>query len=105
MDIFNDPITGSFEDKLFSPLHVHMPSEFYDPASNESAGHCGLQHQYGMNESNIPEFFDSAINWCDLPREDSISQKPGSTVSNSRENGSGSDSDMETTNIPVNNHL
>lgn len=78
---------------------------FYHPVSNESDAHCGLQFQYGSNETNISELFDSVINWGEISGEGSISQKPTSTILNPRDNGSGSDSDVEMANIPVNSHL
>ncbi|XP_028806608.1 protein NTM1-like 9 [Neltuma alba] len=95
LDIFKEPITRPFDDKMFSPIHVHMPSEFYDPVCNDSDGQFGLQLPYGTNETNISDFFDSYINCGDLSCEDYISQKPTSGILNPCDNGSGNGSDVK----------
>ncbi|XP_054795050.1 protein NTM1-like 9 [Prosopis cineraria] len=99
LDIFNEPITG-FDDKMFSPLHMHVLSEFYDPVSNVSDGYSGVQLSYGTNETNFSEYFDSCINYGGLSCEDYISQKPTSGVLNPRDYGSGNDSDVQMANMP-----
>ncbi|KAK4277663.1 hypothetical protein QN277_015625 [Acacia crassicarpa] len=95
-DIFNEPITGPFDDKMFSPLHV---SEFYDPVCNESDSQCGLQLPFGTNETNISDFLDAYNNCGELSCGDYISQKPTSGILNPWDNGSGSVSDGQMANM------
>ncbi|XP_054788634.1 protein NTM1-like 9 [Prosopis cineraria] len=96
-DMFYDPTTEPWDDKLFSPAHQHIPPEFCFPLSNE-VDNCGLQLQHDTNEVNMAEFLNSVINWDELSY-DSSSQKPTSTLVDAKDNGSGSDSDVEMPNI------
>lgn len=100
LDIFYDPTNEPLDDKLFSPVHVHLPPEFYFPPSNESDNSCGLQLQYGTNEANMSDFLNSVVNWDEISY-DSSTHKPTSTLIDAKDNGSGSDSDVEMSNIPV----
>ncbi|MED6139009.1 hypothetical protein PIB30_079837 [Stylosanthes scabra] len=77
MDIFYDP-GELFDDKLFSPLHKHIPEEFFNQSNNEANGHFGLQHQGGTNEISISDFFDSVINWDEISGDNSSGQTPNS---------------------------
>lgn len=96
-DMFYDPTTEPLDDKLFSPVHQHIPPEFCYPSSDEVAN-CGLQFQYGTNEIDITEFINSVVNWDELSY-DSSSQKPTSALVDAKDNGSGSESDVEMPNI------
>jgi hypothetical protein len=84
LDIFDDPQFEPFDDKLFSPVHAHFPREFNYQANNE------IDFQYGTNETDISEFFNSAVNW------DEFSYGPSNSCFLShKDNGSCSDSDAE----------
>ncbi|KAI9097640.1 hypothetical protein K1719_025411 [Acacia pycnantha] len=97
LDIFYDPTTEPLDDKLFSPIHQHIPPEFCFPSSNE-ADNCGMQLQYGTNEIDMTEFLNSVVKWDELSY-DSSCQMPTSTLVDAKDNGSGSDSDVEMPNI------
>ncbi|KAK7282481.1 hypothetical protein RIF29_11297 [Crotalaria pallida] len=72
-DDFFDPKSDLFDGKIFSPAHAHIPPDFYCQTHNESGGLCGLH--YGTNETNISDFFDSVVNWDDVPYHDSGSDE------------------------------
>ena len=95
VDIFYDPTNQQLDDKLFSPVHAHFPTDFYYQANNQS------ELQYGTSE-NISEFFDSVVNWDSFSYATS-SLDLGSSFLNPKDNGSGSDSDVEMTNMLVSN--
>lgn len=94
MDIFYDPTNQPLDDKLFSPIHAHFPQEIYYQANNQP------ELQYGTNETNISDFFDSVVNW-DAFSYDTSSQDLSSSFFNFKDNGSGSDSDVEMANMTV----
>ena len=100
LDIFCDP-NVQLDDKLFSPLHKHLLPEFYYQSNNESDGHCGLQPQYGTNEMNISDFFDSVINWDEIPYDESSSQMTNSAWFDVKGNGSWNNSNVELANAMV----
>ncbi|XP_014505174.1 protein NTM1-like 9 isoform X2 [Vigna radiata var. radiata] len=83
---FYDPTNQQLDDKLFSPVHAHFPPEIYYQS----------ELQYGTN-NNMSDFFDS-VNW-DAISYDTSSLELGSSFLNVRDNGSGSDSDVEMTNM------
>lgn len=87
---FYDPTNQQLDDKLFSPVHAHFPPEIYYQS----------ELQYGTN-NNMSDFFDS-VNW-DAISYDTSSLELGSSFLNVRDNGSGSDSDVEMTNMTVSN--
>ncbi|RZB69740.1 protein NTM1-like 9 [Glycine soja] len=91
VDIFYDPTNQQLDDKLFSPVHAHLPADFYYQANNQS------ELQYGTSE-NISEFFDSVVNWDSFSYATS-SLDLGSSFLNPKDNGSGSDSDVEMANM------
>ncbi|KAK7301000.1 hypothetical protein RJT34_11854 [Clitoria ternatea] len=93
VDIFYDPTNQQLDDKLFSPVHAHFPPEFRYPANNQS------ELQYGTNEANISDFFDSVVNWDAISYDDSSSLDISSTWPNVKDNGSCSDSDVEMANM------
>ncbi|KHN46203.1 NAC domain-containing protein 78 [Glycine soja] len=93
VDIFYDPTNLPLDDKLFSPVHAHFPTDFYYQANNQS------ELQYGTNE-NISEFFDSVVNWDAFSHDTSSLDLSSSFLINNTDNGSGSDSDVEMTNMP-----
>ncbi|GAU25748.1 hypothetical protein TSUD_216800 [Trifolium subterraneum] len=83
-DIFDDPQFEPFDDKLFSPVHAHFPREFNYQANNE------FEFQYGTNEIDVSDFFNSAVNWDECSYEAS-----SSCFLSRKDNGSCSDSDAE----------
>ncbi|XP_061339179.1 NAC domain-containing protein 62-like [Gastrolobium bilobum] len=103
LDIFYD-LNGQWDDKLFSPLNV-IPPEFYYQANNELDGCCGPQHQYGTNETNILDYFDSVVNWDECSYERSSCLKPNSTVLDVEDNGSCIDSDVGMANMRLRQSL
>ena len=102
IDMFNDPMIETLDDKMFSPVHAHMPADVYFPVNNILDGRSGVQLQYGTNEANMSAFFDSIVNWDEVSCDQSGCQKPTPTLFNAKDNGSGSDSDVETAITPVN---
>lgn len=101
-DIFfqaNEPL----DDKLFSPVHLHIPPEFYYQENSESDGHCGLPLQYGTNETNISDFFNSVVNWDGFSYDESRSQKLNSSLFDVKDNGSYIESDVQMPNMMVSN--
>lgn len=100
LDIFYDPTTEPLDGKLFSPVHMHIPPEFNFSASDEPDNRGGLQYQYGTNDANFSDFLNSVVNWDEVSY-DSSTQKPTSTLIDAKDNGSGSDSDVEMLNAPV----
>ena len=84
------PITAiePVNDKVFSPEHAHMPPDMCQQVNYAADDHCGQQLQYGTNEPDITKIIDSFVNWDELSCEDS-------TLLNARDNGLGSDSDVE----------
>ncbi|KAJ1400582.1 NAC domain [Sesbania bispinosa] len=92
-DIFDDPSYNLLDDKLFSPVLVHIPQEFHYQANNESDGRCALQ--YGTNEPNISDLF----NWEQLSYEEPGCQQQNFPLFNVKDSGSGSDSDVEVANM------
>lgn len=91
MDTYYNPQFEQLDDRLFSPAHAHFPAEFYHHPNNE------LEFQYGTNETDVSDFFNSAINWDELVREDSSSLELNSALLNVKDNGSCSDSDVDIT--------
>ncbi|XP_027940384.1 protein NTM1-like 9 isoform X1 [Vigna unguiculata] len=84
---FYDPTKQQLlDDKLFSPVHAHFPPEIYYQS----------ELQYGTND-NMSDFFDS-VNW-DAISYDTSSLELGSSFLNVKDNGSGSDSDVEMANM------
>ncbi|XP_061364043.1 protein NTM1-like 9 [Gastrolobium bilobum] len=95
-DIYYDPKNELFDGKLFSPELVHIPPEFNFQANDESDGRWGLQ--YGTNDLHFSDVFDSFFNWDELSNAESGSQQQSSPLFNVKDNGSGSDSDVEVVN-------
>ncbi|CAJ1970591.1 unnamed protein product [Sphenostylis stenocarpa] len=91
VDMFYDPTNQQLDDKLFSPVHAHFPPEIYYQANNQS------EFQYGTND-NMSDFFDSVVNW-DAISYDTSSLDLSSSFLNVKDNGSGSDSDVEMANM------
>ncbi|XP_020205492.1 NAC domain-containing protein 62 [Cajanus cajan] len=83
--------TEPLDDKLFSPVHAHFPQEIYYQTNNQP------ELQYGTNETNFSNIFES-INW-DAFSYDTSSLDVSSSLLNIKDNGSGSDSDVEMANI------
>ncbi|XP_027364827.1 NAC domain-containing protein 91-like isoform X2 [Abrus precatorius] len=96
-DIYYDPNNQLLDDKLFSPVLVHIPPEIHYQANNESEGRCGLQ--YGTNETNISEFLNSVVNWDQLPFEEPGCQQQNYPLFNVKDNILGSDLDAELANM------
>lgn len=96
-----DPIKDLLDDKLFSPALVHMPPEFHYEANNESDGRYGLQ--YGTNEISISDFLNSDVNWDQISYDESCNQYQNFPLLNVKDNGSGSDTDVEVANMTVSN--
>ncbi|XP_057725120.1 protein NTM1-like 9 isoform X1 [Arachis stenosperma] len=94
MDIFYDP-SELFDDKLFSPLHKHIPEELFHQSNNEANGHFGLQHQCGTNEISISDFFDSVINWDEISGDNSSGQTPNSAWFDVQHNESWGNSNVD----------
>ncbi|CAL0317803.1 unnamed protein product [Lupinus luteus] len=94
-DLLNPPLE-QLDDKLFSPARAHILPEFYYQANNESDGSCGLQHQYGTNETNITDYYNSFIDaYC---YNESISQKVNPTLFNVYDSGLFIKSDVQIAN-------
>ncbi|KAI4307011.1 hypothetical protein L6164_030246 [Bauhinia variegata] len=92
LDFLFNPTSESWDDKLFSPEHAHMPQDIYYQVNNES--------EYGTNDGSLAEFLDSVVNWDEFSCEVSSPQKPISAISCPKDNGSGSESDVEMASIP-----
>ncbi|KAK7385481.1 hypothetical protein VNO78_31203 [Psophocarpus tetragonolobus] len=90
VNMFYDPTSRQLDDKLFSPVHAHFPPDFYYQDNNQP------EHQYGTNETNI-DFFDSVVNWSEFCY-DTSSLDLISSILNAKDNGSGSDSEVEMAN-------
>ncbi|KAL1290645.1 hypothetical protein HN51_059195 [Arachis hypogaea] len=82
-DIFNDPEDKIFDDKLFSPVHSHIPPEFYYQANNET---------------NIADILNS-VNWDEISYEDPYSQAQNNFFNNVKQSVSGSEPDAGLTNM------
>ncbi|KAK7321329.1 hypothetical protein VNO77_31860 [Canavalia gladiata] len=93
VNIFYDPTYQQLDDKLFSPVHAHFPQEFCYQPNNQS------EPMYGTNEANISDFIYSVVNWDAVSFEDSSSHEQSSSMPNIKDNGSGSDSDVEMINM------
>ncbi|OIV96906.1 hypothetical protein TanjilG_00488 [Lupinus angustifolius] len=78
IDVIFDPKTELLDVELFPPAHAHIPTDFYCQPDSELDGLCGLQ--YGANETNISDFFDSVVNWDEVSYENSSSDKQKSNV-------------------------
>ncbi|KAI4338060.1 hypothetical protein L6164_016414 [Bauhinia variegata] len=91
LGIFLNPIGETLDDKLFSPVHMHMPQHMYFQVNNEA--------EYGTNGENFAELLDSVVNWGDFSCDLSSSQKT-QTISCGKDNGSGSDSEVEMASVP-----
>ncbi|MED6220362.1 hypothetical protein PIB30_044180 [Stylosanthes scabra] len=82
-DIFNDPEDKIFDDKLFSPIHSHIPPEFYYQANNET---------------NIADILNS-VNWDEISYEDPYSQTQNNFFNDVKQSISGSEPDAGVTNM------
>nr|QSD99907.1 NAC family transcription factor [Melilotus albus] len=89
---YYNPKDNLFDDRIFSPVNVHMPTEFDYQANSESYSQYG---QYGTNEINILNFLNSDLNCDQIPWEESVSDQRIFPLLNVKDNGSGSGSGAE----------
>ncbi|CAL0315656.1 unnamed protein product [Lupinus luteus] len=94
------PAFEYLDDKVFSPVHVQIPPEFYYHANKESDASSGLQLQNGTNEIDISDYFDSIID--DFCIEESTGQNPNPTLFNQKDNESCIKSDSQMANSNAN---
>ncbi|CAL0319584.1 unnamed protein product [Lupinus luteus] len=78
IDVIFDPKTELLDVELFPPVHAHTPTDFYCQPDSELDALCGLQ--FGANETNISDFFESVVNWDEVSYENSGSDKQKSNV-------------------------
>ncbi|KAL2317538.1 hypothetical protein Fmac_031414 [Flemingia macrophylla] len=81
-DIFYDPTSHPLDDKLFSPVHAHFPQGIY------------YQNQPELPYSTNDTSFSDIFNW-DAFSYDTSSLDLSSSLLHVKDNGSGSDSDVE----------
>ncbi|OIW20385.1 hypothetical protein TanjilG_09594 [Lupinus angustifolius] len=76
LDVFFNP-KNEF-DGIFPPIDEHIPPYFGYQANSESDGLYELQ--YGTNETNVSDFFESVVNWDEVSYENSGRDKQKSNA-------------------------